>query len=256
MNNALAKVKEFLGVEVTLDSFQKAREIGMEYFGYLTQLTHLMKADPLPISSAAVELATFLLAGCTGRSRAEGPGALALLIEEVKARIEKGIGVVEKGAPRVMILLGHFSDPRIEHMYEEAGLANAAMLFSIPVPVDDFEETKYKTVGEILAENEMRLGWYHSNYGFIKRAEMMVNSVVKDFNIDGIIWNYVFNCRPLAQTSHFAKKWMEEKTEMPTLSLEVDYYDSRQYSVEALKTRVEAFAEMLRARKAEGLPPS
>ena len=45
------------------------------------------------------------------------------------------------------------------------------------------------------------------------------------------------------------KRWVEETTGVPTLSLEMDVYDSRNYSASALGTRVEAFAEMLRARK-------
>jgi benzoyl-CoA reductase/2-hydroxyglutaryl-CoA dehydratase subunit BcrC/BadD/HgdB len=43
---------------------------------------------------------------------------------------------------------------------------------------------------------------------------------------------------------------VEETTGIPVMSLEIDAYDSRNYSAAALRTRVEAFAEMLRARKA------
>jgi len=46
------------------------------------------------------------------------------------------------------------------------------------------------------------------------------------------------------------KKWVEENAGVPTLSLEMDPYDSRNYSAETLRGRVEAFAEMLRDRKA------
>jgi len=67
--------------------------------------------------------------------------------------------------------------------------------------------------------------------------------------MDGVIWGYLYHCRPLAQSSHFLKKWVEETTGLPTLSLEMDIYDSRNYSAAALRTRVETFAEMLRARR-------
>jgi benzoyl-CoA reductase/2-hydroxyglutaryl-CoA dehydratase subunit BcrC/BadD/HgdB len=42
---------------------------------------------------------------------------------------------------------------------------------------------------------------------------------------------------------------VEEITGRPCLSLEMDYYESRTYGTAALRTRVEAFSEMLRARK-------
>ena len=92
----------------------------------------------------------------------------------------------------------------------------------------------------------MQVGIYHSSYAIAKRwAE-----VVEDFELDGSIWGYQYNCRPLAEPSHFLPKFVEETTGKPTLSLEMDYYDSRSYSAESLRTRVETFAEMLRARKA------
>lgn len=250
LNTAFEKAGEILGTQIEWKHLEAAGAIGMEYMGLLGQLTELMKADPLPISGTAIELGTFLITGCTGRSRKEGPPALRLLIEEVRDRVKQGIGAVEKGAPRVLVLLGHFSDPNIEHLYEEAGLADAAMLFSLPVSLGDFPETRYKTMGEVLAEREMRLGWYHSSFGFVKRAEQILKKAIDEFKIDGVIWNYTFNCRPMAQTSHFAKKWLEDTTGLPTLSLEVDYYDSRFYGTGALRTRVETFAQMLKTRKA------
>lgn len=73
---------------------------------------------------------------------------------------------------------------------------------------------------------------------------------IEDLNIDGMLWSYPFSCRPSALPSHLLKKWVEENTGIPTLSLEMDAYDSRSYSAAALRSRVEPFADMLRARKA------
>ena len=68
--------------------------------------------------------------------------------------------------------------------------------------------------------------------------------------MDGVIWGYLYHCRPLAQTPHIVKKWVEENTGIPTVSLEMDIYDSRNYSVGVMRTGEEAFAGMLRARRA------
>jgi hypothetical protein len=48
------------------------------------------------------------------------------------------------------------------------------------------------------------------------------------------------------------RKWVEESTGVPTLCLENDIYDPRSYSAAAMRTRVETFAQMLKARKACG----
>ena len=60
----------------------------------------------------------------------------------------------------------------------------------------------------------------------------------------------MYNCRPVASTSHLLKQFVEKETGIPVLSLEFDGYDSRNYSAESMRTKVETFAEMLRARKA------
>jgi benzoyl-CoA reductase/2-hydroxyglutaryl-CoA dehydratase subunit BcrC/BadD/HgdB len=77
-----------------------------------------------------------------------------------------------------------------------------------------------------------------------------MEEAVRYSKADGFIWGYQFSCRPVAMGSHFVKQWVEEHTEVPTLSLEMDIYDSRNYNSATLRTKVEAFAEMLRARKA------
>ena len=243
LNKLFNTVKEFLGVEVTPGAWDKAMAASRELYSALGRLTRLMMADPMPISGVAVGLALQLTAGSTGRSMSEGPEAVNMLCEEVERRVNEGIGVVPEGAPRVLNFIQPFSDPSLIHMMENAGLAMSATLLS--VPSKKHPPTTYTTLGEIRAEREMRDGHYHSAFGFAKRFE----GAAKDLNMDGVMWGYLYNCRPLAETSHTIKKWVEENTGIPVLSLEMDIYDSRNYSAAALRTRVEAFAEMLRARK-------
>ena len=244
LNKLFKTVKEVTGVEVTSAAWDKAMNTSRELYGALGRLTRLMTADPMPISGVAVGLALQLTAGSTGRSMSEGPEAVNTLCEDVEKRVKEGIGVVEKGAPRVLNFIQPFSDPSLIHMMENAGLAMSATLLS--VPSKKYPPTEYTTLGEIRAEREMRDGHYHSSFGFAKRFE----EAARDLNMDGVMWGYLYNCRPLAETSLTIKKWVEESLGIPVLSLEMDIYDSRNYSAAALRTRVEAFAEILRARKA------
>ena len=136
------------------------------------------------------------------------------------------------------------SDPSIMHMMESAGLAMLPLVggsvFEVTSP------TSQASLGAYIADRNLKEGAYHSSYGVVKLIEATVGAM----NIDGFIWNYTYNCRPMAQTSHFLTKWVRETTGIPTLSMETDHFDSRSYSAAALRTRVEAFAELLRARKA------
>ncbi|MEE8618854.1 MAG: 2-hydroxyacyl-CoA dehydratase family protein, partial [Dehalococcoidales bacterium] len=230
INKLFDTVKEVLGVEVTKEAFGKAMAMRTELYSKIAELGQLMTADPLPISDVESSMAIQLLAASTGRAMTEGPEAIDMLCLGIKERVDKGIGVVEKGAPRVLNFFPPFSDPRIAHMMEKVGLA-VSMGFSSPPPQEP-EATTFPTLGEELAYLAIKTGGYHSMFGMASRFEERVRRL----NIDGVIWGYLYNCRPLALGSHLIKQWIEEKTSVPTLSLEIDIYDSRYYSAESLRT--------------------
>ncbi len=246
IDKLFADVKEILGVEVTREAWDKALFNSKQIFSALGRMTELMTADPVPISGVETGLALNLASACTGIAMIEGPEAVRTLCAEVQERVEKGEGIMEKGAPRIMNFIQPFSDAGITHMFENAGLALGASITTVRPDKTIGPKISPKTLGEELAVKVMRGGAFHSNYGFVERFE---NSV-KALNIDGVIFGYQYSCRPLAQCSHLFKQYIEKNTGIPVLSLEMDYYESRSYGAETLKTKVEAFAEILRARKA------
>jgi len=245
LNKFFDKVNETLEVEVTSDAWGKAMAASRLLFSGLGRLTQLMTADPMPVSGVETALALNLSAASTGRAMVEGPEAVSILCEEVEKRVESGIGIIKKGAPRILTLFPAISDASLIHMMEEVGLAVSATLLSVPLPKAS-QRIPYATPTEVRAEAEMRAGLYHSSFAIAKRFE----DVAKTLKVDGVIWGYQHSCRPNAAGSHTIKKWVEENTGLPTLSLEMDFFDSRYYSAGALRTRVEAFADMLRARQA------
>jgi len=247
LEKALVAAREIIGVDVTDDDRREALKITDGIFGALTTLNDLVdQADPQPISSSTIQLTNALLSGSTSqRIINEGPAAINILIDEVKQRMSQGIGVVEKGAPRVAALMAHLSDPRIDQMMEGCGLA---MPLSILLVAQKKSGITIPTItGPYLAQREMIRGVYHSSYGFIQQAVI----AAREPHIEGIIWNYMFNCRPVAEVSHLLKQVVEEETGKPVLMLEMDVYDSRDYSPGALQTRVETFADMLRAKRSK-----
>jgi len=67
--------------------------------------------------------------------------------------------------------------------------------------------------------------------------------------LDGVIYAVQFSCRVLAPAGYMIKKEVEEKMGVPTMYLEIDGGDPRTHTTESLRTRVEAFAELLKSRK-------
>jgi benzoyl-CoA reductase/2-hydroxyglutaryl-CoA dehydratase subunit BcrC/BadD/HgdB len=248
MDKALDKVQEILGIELTEEARYEGASRSRKFHEALGELVRLTReADPQPVSMVASHLAKHLsIASTSRRIICEGPDAINLLNREVKERVDKGIGIVEKGAPRVAILFTHLSDPTITSMIEKNGR-------SVPMSIIDLVDAKFGKPpdiidGEIVARRAMETGIFDGNYGFIKQ----ITEAIKDSNIDGFLWNYLYNCRPLTQMSHLLKQFVEKETSVPVLSLESDTVDNRTYSAKAQWTKVETFAEMLRARKASG----
>lgn len=245
LEKVLSKAREVLGVEITKEARYEGASRSRELFGALRELVGLIKsAEAPPLSIVEVEVARRLTSGSTSRRfMTDGPEIIAILNQEVRERIEKDIVVVERDAPKVMILMAHFSDPSITRMIENTGL-------SIPVTVHTtlasriMKKTPFIS-GEDLAKEQLECGPFHGSYGEIKRAA----EAAQEFDVDGVIFNYMFNCRPMAMLSHLLKQFVERETGIPVLSLEMDMYDSRTYNESALRIRVEAFAEMLRAKK-------
>ena len=72
---------------------------------------------------------------------------------------------------------------------------------------------------------------------------------MKQYNCDGAILSYLFNCRPWSLGAVMGKDYIEKTINKPVMIMEADFYDSRLYSPEQQKTRVESFAEVLKLNK-------
>jgi len=246
INQALEKAEKVLGIEILPDAWERSRKKSQPFRDNLTRLIEVMKADPVPVSVVELEMLESLSGASTGRGIREGTKAMDILVHELEKRVEAGEGVTEKGAPRVMVRLGHTSDPKITRLIEETGLSVPLTFIlgswgGIKVKL----KSNYKTPGEIIADYEMAAGYYYGTEGQVKFYE----NATKIMKLDGFIAQYLYNCRPVATISHIQKKYLEETTGLPVLSLEIDNFDSRAYSADALRTKVETFAEMLKARK-------
>ena len=237
---------EILGLEITDEARAEGASRNRELMGALSVLADLVNsADPQPLSVVDLEMARRLAIGSASRRLlSEGFEAVKALNEGVKERINRGVGVVEKGAPKVMIYLSHFSDPSIGHMMENCNLS-ISQTFLTAIASKYRKNTPY-IAGDVLAREEMARGSFHSTWGVVTRAA----EIIKEAAFDGVIWNYLFNCRPISVPAYIVKDYVEKNMGIPVLALEFDLADSRTYGAGAMKLKVEAFAEMLRARKA------
>jgi hypothetical protein len=247
LNKLFRTLHEMFGIEINKDTWQQARLVAGRLYTAINELNKYLTADPVPLSVVDSQMIFNIPLGCTEVAMEEGPEAVEILAKEVKKRVEQEIGVVAKGSPRVITLLHSFIDPVVNRLIEDVGLAVPINIALLPPP-KPIEPYPFPTLGEKRAEQAMFGGAYHSTYGWIKRSTAGLDVA----GVDGVIWSYPFSCRPLVCTSKLTKLEVEKEFGLPTLLLEMDLYDSRNYSAASLRTRLEAFAEMLRTKKARG----
>jgi hypothetical protein len=244
VNDLFKSLKDRFYLEITEEVWKSARFLAGRLYLATDQLNQYLTADPVPLGVADSELIINFPMGCTGIAMEEGAEAVEILTREVGERVERGVGVVPKNAPRVALTFQSLIDPVFNQMIGEVGLAVPVVAVLLPPPPSPTAHD-YPTLGEKRAEKAMHGGAYHSSYGLIKRME----ESLKFAEVDGMIYNYQFSCRPLACNSKLLKWHIEKETGLPTLLLDMDFYDDRNYSAAALRTRLEAFCEMLKARK-------
>jgi benzoyl-CoA reductase/2-hydroxyglutaryl-CoA dehydratase subunit BcrC/BadD/HgdB len=244
----VAEVESIMGFEITEEARRKASRLNAMLFYNHQRATHLVaKADPQPVSHVGLGLVGYLYSTpLPGDLLLRANDAASMLAEEVKEKVEKGEGIIEKGAPRVYFSIGILTDPAPVYMVEKAGVNLTNIFFQLWLPNWDYK-TEYKGFGDKVARSIQKAGVFCSTSGNIK----LVRDYVEFCNLDGMIYCHGYSCRGYTIPAIMIKKEIERDFGIPVMVMEGDIYDSRNYSAEQMRTRVETFAEMLREMKRE-----
>ena len=245
IKETMEKFGQRSGHEVTEEKARQAIEKKAVLFNTANKLGRLLAADPIPLSLADFEMARRIAFICSRRALNEGVDVLNLLHSEVEQRIKKGVGLLKKGAPRIMwTALPYF--PPIQTLPEQLGLAVPVTAFSLKSPGEPTES--YPTVWEEIADSLLRRrGAHHSSLSEIKQ----VKEIAQDNNVDGVIVSHIVGCRQTNSWPLKAKEMIEKEMNIPVLVLEVDLCDDRDYSAQQMRTRMETFAQIVKTAKAE-----
>ncbi len=247
IGRAMEELERAAGIKLSEEQLRDARVAYAKPVYAYQEIMGLMKeSDPQPISQVDLGLLYWLIQAPEHRSLQEGLGVANSFMREIKTRAEDGRGVVEKGAPKVAWFLHHATDPTVMHMVENMGLA-IPVVAVLWIPPWLKVKSQFTTFAERIADQTVRMGINRNTVGSIRLFEQCCT----EFNVDGLIYLYLFSCRPICLTALMVKKGVEANLGIPVLALEGDVWDTRDYSTEALRTRVETFAEMLRANKVE-----
>jgi benzoyl-CoA reductase/2-hydroxyglutaryl-CoA dehydratase subunit BcrC/BadD/HgdB len=67
--------------------------------------------------------------------------------------------------------------------------------------------------------------------------------------VDGIVMHSNRSCKPYSFGQYDIQRIVREKLEIPTLMIEADMVDERNFSESQVETRIEAFIEVLKQKR-------
>lgn len=237
------RIEEVTGKEITAASLKEAIKLVNRRRRVLQRLNQLRAAIPTPISGRDVLLINQV-------SFYDDPvrftAKIGELCDELEKRVKVGEGVVPTGTPRLMLSGCPMAVPnwKLPYIVESSGAVIVGEESCIGTRnIRDLVDESGNTLEEMLdalVDRYMRIDCAC----FTPNQERLQNivSMAKDLQVKGVIHFALNFCQPYAIEAFKVGKALEAAG-IPMLSIETDY---SMEDVEQLKTRVEAFLEMVR----------
>jgi benzoyl-CoA reductase/2-hydroxyglutaryl-CoA dehydratase subunit BcrC/BadD/HgdB len=233
------RIKETVGFEITdkmLRDVLEARKKMDAALGRMRKL--LVSSDPLPLSPTHENLWTCLNSLTLSISGLqEATDAINTLCEELQERINKGIGVLPKGSPRIVAMCpAQHADPRLEHLINESGIAVVAIDFSFGIPYPEIPRNP---------DTVLALTLQGSPFTCTAQRVPLIIERCKQLKVDGVFDRYHSGCRTVVGDALLVKEAVEKEVGIPVLLLEWENYDPRYFHYEEYKKKLEVFKEIM-----------
>jgi benzoyl-CoA reductase/2-hydroxyglutaryl-CoA dehydratase subunit BcrC/BadD/HgdB len=237
------KIEEISGKNITMEGLKNAASVVNGKRKALQRLSRLRAADPPPISGLDALLVNQIAFYDDPRRFTEMTNKLC---DELQERVIQGIGVVEKGTPRILISGSPMAIPnwKLHSIIEGSGGVVVGEESCVG------ERNHRNLIDENFSNVDQALEKIASRYlgincaCFTPNDERMddIKSLVDSLHADGLIHYSIQFCTPYMMEAYKAEKTI---TDIPFMRIESDY---SMEDIGQLKSRVEAFLEMMKAR--------
>jgi benzoyl-CoA reductase/2-hydroxyglutaryl-CoA dehydratase subunit BcrC/BadD/HgdB len=237
------KIEEISGKTITPTNLREAIKLVNARRRALQRLNRLRAASPTPISGRDVLLINQI-------SFYDDPERFTVkineLCNELEAKVKAGQGVAPAGTPRLMLSGCPMAVPnwKVPYLIESSGAVvvgeeSCIGTRNIRDLVDEGGETLDEMLNHLVDRySKIDCACFTPNK---ERLDHIVE-MARDLKVDGVIHYGLSFCQPYAIES-FKVGQALEAARIPLLAIETDY---SMEDVEQLKTRVEAFLEMVR----------
>jgi benzoyl-CoA reductase/2-hydroxyglutaryl-CoA dehydratase subunit BcrC/BadD/HgdB len=201
---------------------------------------------PVPFSAAEMGI-MFVMVTLQGTQLAVD--YLTKVRDEVKQKAESGVGVIENEKIRLFwdnIPLWY--NMGLFNYFEKFGGVVVAETYSAAWSIRlDVENPKKALALKSLMSYPMV-----SCVSITKRKEMVLKAC-REYAIDGVIFHRNKSCLPITLGQMEIKQALEQGLGIPSVIIDADHMDDRNFSLAQFQTRVDAFMEMLLRKKDVGI---
>ncbi|MFX1293817.1 MAG: double-cubane-cluster-containing anaerobic reductase [Promethearchaeota archaeon] len=243
LKGIVKKLEMVTGKTLTVENLKLAMEKIKKKRAQLRRIYQARKADPPPISGKDALLVSQIAFYDNPDRQIQMVGKLA---DELEGRVKKGEGVVDKGLPRILVTGTPMAIPnwKLHHIIETSG--------AIIVAEETCTGTRYfagelqidgSTLDELIQNIADR--YLEINCACFTPNDKRINDIkqiIKDYKVDGVIIYTLSFCQPYEIEAMNIQNLLKEEN-IPVISITTDYSSE---DVGQLKTRIEAFLEMIR----------
>jgi hypothetical protein len=240
MKDGFEAVQKEIGIRVPEEKIAEMVEVSQRHGAKLAELDKVMAADPQPVGGISTSLVWLLMVMFnTGMGAMEN--ALDITIQELQQRVDKKEGALPLGAPKLLCYGMPTNLPWIIKMFEDNGVG----LIGRGRTKKQLQPLTYEDPYMATAESWLRMGMT-GNPGY--EAEQLCENIAT-FQPDGMLFGFSDFDRWLGSSHRLLARMVEERTGMPTFYIEGDLWEDRDYSPEALRTKIESICEIVKMRK-------
>jgi hypothetical protein len=245
MEHSFKKVQDTIGIQVSPEHIKSAmNDWGRLAFklGRLQQI--ISTSDPVVFDGALLSLCQAVLNIPFNTPMTHIEAAVDMLLKEGVQRQRDGVGVAPKYAPKLGAYFVPNALPWVGKIFKENGVATT---FSMVVSLSkrQLQPPSFEDPYMAAAEQWLRMG-IGMNMGLemadtVEKVEMM--------KPDAMLMGFFDFDRWLGAHQKMMAKLVEERTGVPHFYLESDFWEDRDYSPEALRTRIESISQVLKMRQ-------
>ena len=244
MRRLAQRLEEVTGIAITDDMLWEVLRAKGRLIAALDKVRNVIQhSDPLVLSPKHDILLMYLNTFPYIIDAMSGPiNVINTLHKELQERVKQGVGIVEKGAPRILAILPHqHGDPRLEHLVDEMGMAMVATDAEFLAPQGGEPPTDPYEAMSVYLQSSL--------YNHLGGRVRIIIEACRQLKIDGVLDHFHVGCRGVAADALIIRDVVRKELGLPVLLFEWENFDPRVYDHGQYKAKLEVFKSMLRTNR-------